>query len=1265
MDLVKLEIDGKRVIADNRHTILQVARENGIKSIPTLCHDGQLEPFASCFVCVVKVQGARTLLPACSTRVFAGMVVQTETPEVRRARKASLELMLSNHFADCIGPCQLACPAGIDIQGYIALAALGQYEDAIRLIKDRNPLPAVCGRVCTRPCEVTGCRRNLMDEAVGIDYIKRYIADLDLGKAKPWKPALAVANGRRIAIVGAGPAGLSCAYYLAIKGYGVHMFESLPEAGGMLRYGIPEYRLPKETLDLEINQVLDLGVKLNTNVALGRDFTVAGLKEQGFAAVFLGIGAWESSKMRVQDEETEGVIPGIEFLREYGLHRAKPLPGRVLVVGGGNTAIDCARTALRLDSREVRLLYRRTRTEMPANEMEIVEAEHEGVQMDLLVAPVRVVKEGGRVKALECLRMELGEPDASGRRSPKPIKGSEFLVECDWVIAAIGQNTEVKKLLDGHIPNFLPFGETLNLTRWQTIQVNDQTFETSVDGVFSGGDVVTGAATAIEAIAAGRKAAHAIDTYLVKGKAEPEPWEFVSKKDSFRKVRAEDLPEGDRHARREMPVLAPEERVKSFVEVEQGYSAADLKLETHRCLECGCTALFNCQLRQYATEYGVDISNFIGEATQYRVDRRHPVIDLDPNKCILCGRCVRMCSEVVGVAAYGFINRGFNTVVKPALGGGLLETDCVTCGLCIGTCPTGAIAERVPLIKPGPWPTRPVPTVCGYCGVGCRLHHDVHGTSLVKMSRREGGPTSGNHCRKGRFGYQHVQDPKRLVTAWVRSGRELQETDLDDAVSHVALRLKELRRKYTGDEMAVFVSSRLTNEEIYVAQKFARVALGTHQVTSLAALVNRELRCPEIVSTAGYADLEDAQAIVVVNSALSEEHFTVDLMVKKAIRKGAKLISIGPRVDRTSRFADVHLHCEDGKQAKMVLALVKAAADSGIVPAEVNPCLATVLDTATLGELAKEAGLDPESLRAAAAILAKSIIKVLVANRDYRGPRIVEDVRLFAEAAEAMGCGFLVLREKANGQGLSDLGGDPSWLPGYIHTGDEAGLAMLEKEWCVSLRDLGGADADLVSKLRQKKIKVAVLLGEDPVGNEAFPRDLCEGICGADFLVVGDQFLTATAKLANAVLPLCALAETSGTLTNQARMVQRLEQAVPPPSGVETWELLARIAAQMGYRFKMKYASSAEIFEEIRRVVPAYREVAVDSSDGDGSWPLSGMLLPRVPFNYARLDATSITPVATSNLDCLEARFDGWFAETMERARQAMEAAERVVPLES
>ncbi len=430
MALVKLEIDGRRIIADGTRTILEVARENGIHSIPTLCHDDHLEPFSSCFLCVVKVKGARSLVPACSTKVVAGMVVETAPPEVVKARKACLELLLSNHYADCIGPCQAACPAGIDIQGYVALAALGKYPDAIRLIKERNPLPAICGRVCTRPCEVTGCRRTMLDQAVGIDYIKRYVADLDMGAAQPFRPQVAPSTGKKIAIVGAGPAGLSAAYYLAIRGHKVDILETLPEAGGMLRYGIPEYRLPKEVLDLEVSQILELGVTLTTNVALGKNFTVTSLKDRGYGAIFLGLGAWDSTKMRVKDEDVPGVLAGIDFLKAVGLRRRVDVAGKVLVVGGGNTAIDCARTALRLGAKEVRILYRRTRAEMPANDMEITEAVEEGIQLDLLVAPQRVVTRDGRAVGLECLKMELGDPDSSGRRSPKPVRGSEFVVDC-------------------------------------------------------------------------------------------------------------------------------------------------------------------------------------------------------------------------------------------------------------------------------------------------------------------------------------------------------------------------------------------------------------------------------------------------------------------------------------------------------------------------------------------------------------------------------------------------------------------------------------------------------------------------------------------------------------------------------------------------------------------------------------------------------------------------------------------------------------------
>jgi formate dehydrogenase major subunit len=1242
MALVKLEIDGKRVIADSSQTVLQVARHHGIGNIPTLCHDGQLEPFASCFLCVVKVKGARTLLPACSTKVTNGMVVETASTEVRLSRKAALELLLSDHYADCIGPCQIACPASVDIQGYVALAAIGKYRDAVALIKERNPLPSVCGRVCTRPCEVKGCRRNLLDEAVGIDYIKRYLTDLDLGAADSFRPATAPPNGRRVAIVGAGPAGLSAAYYLALRGYHADMFESQPEAGGMLRYGIPEYRLPKDVLDLEINQILSLGVTLKTNTTLGKDFTIAGLKESGYDAIFLGIGAWRSSLMRVQNEESTGVLSGIEFLKNFGLRKKIDIHGRVVVVGGGNTAIDCARTALRLGVGEVQLLYRRTRTEMPANATEIHDAIDEGVQMEFLVAPQRVLTENGRVCGIECLRMELGDPDASGRRSPKPVRGSEFVVTCDFVIAAIGQATTVTDLIDGRVPGMLPLGEVLNLTRWQTIQVNDRTFETSVEGVFSGGDVVTGAATAIEAIAAGRKAAYAIDKYVTTGVVSAEPQEFFSRKDTFAKVTVKDLRSQQVSPRRMMPMLPAEERVKSFVEVEQGYSAEDVKKEVQRCLECGCTALFDCDLRRYATEYGVDLKRYLGEARQHPIDNSHPLIELDPNKCVLCARCLRVCSEVVGVSAFGFAYRGFNAVVRPPLGMSLSDTDCVSCGLCIGTCPTGAISQKIPLAKPGPWKTTPVSSVCHYCGVGCRLNYDTFGDTLVKVTRREhDGVTFGNHCRRGRFGFNYVHAADRLAAGRIRPGREMQDAPLGDTIAYAAMRLKEMSRRYAGREIAVFVSPRLTNEEIYLAQKLARVALKTHNVTSFSQVVNPGHFRPDVLATATYADVIDAQTLLVVNSELADEHFVVDLLGKRAIRAGGKLVYIGPEPNRTAQFAEIFLQCRPDTQMLVVGALLAEFAKLAGQPEAAQTMAAALV--ADMPEAAIEArtGVEMAQVRDAARLLAKSILKVLICNRDYRGPRVANDTALLAQAATVLGCSLLPLHEKSNAQGLLDMGADPAWYPGYLATDSEEAIDNLEKEWCVALRDIEPAGAPVAQLLREKKIKVAIVLGEDPLGCDTLPADLREGLLATDFLVVGDLFLTETAKAANVVLPLCASVETNGTFTNSERRVQRVRRAVPARAGLETWEILCQLAAGMGYRFKMKYASTDEVLEEIRRVAPIYRDVVLEGGNGDAIWDRSRF--PMLPSAPATVTTPATMPASTLGLDHLEVRFQKWF----------------------
>ena len=764
--MVTLTINGQQISASPDKTILQVCREQKIDTIPTLCHDDKLPPFGSCFLCVVELEGQTRLFPSCATKVSEGMKVHTRSEKVKRARKTCLELLLSDHYADCFGPCRLNCPADVDIQGYMSLIHLGKFKEAVALIKEKNPLPSVCGRVCTRKCEVN-CRRSMVDEPVGIDFLKRYVADQDM-IGEMWTPETKPSNGNRVAIIGGGPAGLTCAYYLVTEGYEPTVFEALPALGGMLRYGIPEYRLPKDVLDKEISWITDLGVEVHTGRMLGKDFSIGDLFNQGYKAVFIGLGAQVGKPMQVENEESEGVLSGVEFLKQVEMKTNPPVKGRVVVVGGGNTAIDAARTSLRLGAEKVILLYRRTRQEMPANHVEIEAAEQEGVEFQYLAAPVRVNVEQGRMASIECIKMELGEPDSSGRRRPVPMKGSEYTLQCDWVISAIGQEPDLGGVdADTHI----------KVTKWKTIDAKSETFDTTRPGVFAGGDVVTGPADAIDAIAAGRKAARAIDKYIQTGVVEPLTPRFESRRDAFHKLTPQDIPPlnpDHRHHPDEVPIY---DRILGFQEVEHAYDDEAARTEALRCAECGCDVGLSCALQDYCTEYGVDQERFVGAFNRYKVDTRHPFVKIDSNKCIRCGRCVNTCSEILNVAALGFVNRGFRTIVKPAMEKALHETNCVSCGNCIDVCPTGALVEKMPFRRSGPWKMEPVSNVCNYCGVGCNITFMVKTPDLFYVSGAppDIGPNRGELCVKGRFGYEHYLDGSRRLQPMVRKDGKLRQ----------------------------------------------------------------------------------------------------------------------------------------------------------------------------------------------------------------------------------------------------------------------------------------------------------------------------------------------------------------------------------------------------------------------------------------------------------------------------------------------------------
>jgi heterodisulfide reductase subunit A len=480
-------------------------------------------------------------------------------------------------------PCVITCPAGINVQGYIQLIGQGKYMEAVQLIMERLPLPGVLGRVCPHPCEAE-CRRLQVDEALTIRDLKRFAADqVDLDELP--LPEIEE-RPESVAVVGSGPAGLTVAYYLRLRGYQVTIFEALPALGGMLRVGIPDYRLPLGILDQEIDYILKLGVQVETGKRLGKDFTIADLREQGFQAVFLGIGAHRGLKLNIEGEDDfEGVLDAVDFLRRVNLGQDQR-PGRqVVIIGGGNVAIDAARTALRLGADEVNVVYRRSREEMPAYPEEIEEALAEGIQIHYLTAPKRIIGQEGKLSGFECLKTKLGPPDESGRRRPVPVEGSEFVIPCDAIIPAIGQRTELDCGGNEEVPE---------LSHRNTLVVNPHTMQTSLPHVFAAGDAVSGPATVIEAVAAGHKATEAIHRFLNAEDLEQWAAEQAVQEPPGRDW--QDIPSDVNKAIRVQNRLRdPIERSATFDEVNSGFTEEEAKREAQRCLNCGvCSECMAC-----------------------------------------------------------------------------------------------------------------------------------------------------------------------------------------------------------------------------------------------------------------------------------------------------------------------------------------------------------------------------------------------------------------------------------------------------------------------------------------------------------------------------------------------------------------------------------------------------------------------------------------------------------------------------------------------
>lgn len=531
------------------------------------------------------------------------------------------EKILQQCRGDAAPACMTACPAHVNVKGYASLIAQSRFKEALDLIRTTMPFPGVCGRVCTHPCE-SECERNRLDQPVAIRALKRFVADYELNNGREKAEPIEVSKPHKAAVIGSGPAGLACAYDLVRQGYPVTVFEAMPESGGLLRYGIPEYRLPNAVLDNEIEYINELGVEIVTNTLIDN---LDDLFKQGYKAVFVGAGAQNSRDIGVPGEKMSGVIHALDFLTQINSGQDCVLDSSVAVIGGGNAAIDAARSAWRLGARDVNIVYRRTRSEMPADPFEIDEAEREGVNLQFLAAPHRILSDNGKASAMECLRMELGEPDDSGRRRPEPVSGSEFSLDADLIIMAIGQSVD---------PKTLP--PVLSYNRRETLKVDPVTLQTNIIGVFAGGDVVDGPSSVIQAVAAGKEAAVSIDRYL-KGEDlyEGRPVAMRPLKDVSRNnVVAQ--------SRAEISHLQLDKR-KGFDEVEHALDEKSAVEEAQRCLACECKlCMQDCEFLNQVCEHPKE---FVVNAVSGFYHKKPQI----PYSCNLCDLCERICPEELNI----------------------------------------------------------------------------------------------------------------------------------------------------------------------------------------------------------------------------------------------------------------------------------------------------------------------------------------------------------------------------------------------------------------------------------------------------------------------------------------------------------------------------------------------------------------------------------------------------------------------------------------
>ena len=929
-------------------------------------------------------------------------------------------------------------------------------------------------------------------------------------------------------MIGGGPYGISMAYFLRQLGHDVTIYEAMPKLGGMLRYGIPEYRLPKETLDEEIAVLEKMGVTMVTNTKIGEDISFDVIRRD-YDAVCVGIGAWVSTGVRCKGEDAEGVIGGIDFLRKVVRNETIDLGKNVAIVGGGNTAMDACRTAVRLGADKVYNIYRRTKDEMPADMLEIEEAEEEGVIFLNLTNPLEIISdENGHCRQMVLQVMELGEPDASGRRAPIPVEGKTETIDVDTVILAIGQRVNAEGI------------EGAELTRKGGLVYDKDTFMTAIPGVFAGGDCGNDKISiAVEAIGDAKKSYLIVDAYLRGEEIKYEPNYYVTKKD----VTAATFEDRERMCRPTMEQLNAEERKDNFTEVVFGYDEEQAVEEAHRCLECGCKDYFECKLIAYANMYGVNPDRFAGDINEVEFHDEHPFILRDPNKCILCGLCVRACDEVMGVGALGLVKRGFDTVVMPALEQPLTETGCISCGQCVSVCPTGALQENLSLEKSVPLDTDVTDTTCSYCSVGCSMHLETYGDMLVKaMPDREGAVNKGLLCGRGKFGFDCAVMEDKILDPMARKDGQLTEVDYHEAFVLTTKKAEALAAKYGKDAVAVAISDRYTNEEAFVIKSFAD-AIGARTL----CFNNRENGLRNVLGVDASPNTIDellSAEVILCAGFVAKENQVIRLKLKQAAKNGAKVVLVNPEGYEQDHMSFVYKTVTTDNSLGFFKAVAKALVEMGKgADKEGFDAFKASIDGATVCEEAKAVAELYANAKRAMIVFQQNVVSVEAAE-------LLSDIAVVSGHIGKARDGILMLRAKNNSQGLVDMG---------ITAGAEA----------------------------LKGVKALMVFGEDP------DTELLKNLV---FLMVCDTHMTETAKLADVVIPGTGFASTYGTFTNTERRLQPVEQAIEEDVVFSNWEVAAELAHV--YEIEMPYDDVEDISDDMNDKLPVYRYAEMGQISG-------------------------------------------------------------------